>query len=66
MKGKSFLDLDKEADTCLLRATRQTLYAKTLANQRDYFDFGVWYQANRYARGPGAPATLEENVLIAV
>ena len=44
----------------------QELLEKYLAHRNvigyegDYPDFEAWYQAVRYAQGPGAPATLQE------
>ena len=35
-------------------------HLNVLARRGDYPDFESWYQAVRYAQGPGAPRTLEE------
>ena len=35
-------------------------YLNGIGHEGDYPDFEAWYQAVRYAQGPGAPITMEE------
>ncbi len=35
-------------------------HLNVIGHEGDYPDFEAWYQAVRYAQGPGEPRTLEE------